>query len=51
MLNTNSGDRKTFFRDVLQDRLNEGNYRIKNINDIKLIHILESKTSDGLWTT
>ena len=37
MLNTNSGDRKTFFRDVLQDRLNEGNYRIKNINDIKLL--------------
>jgi len=37
MLNTNSGDRKTFFRDVLQDRLNEGNYRIKNINDMKLL--------------
>lgn len=37
MLNTNSGDRKTFFRDVLQDRLNEGNYRIKNLNDMKLL--------------
>jgi len=37
MLNTNSGDRKTFFRDVLQDKLNEGNYRIKNINDMQLL--------------
>jgi hypothetical protein len=37
MLNTNSGDRRTFFRDVLQDMLNEGNYRIKNINDIQLL--------------
>jgi hypothetical protein len=37
ILNTNSGDRKTFFRDVLQDRLNEGNYQIKNINDMQLL--------------